>query len=635
MIHRKRIPIALCRAIIACATTFTTAVAQVADAPPPYIRVVRVEPAEPWESYRQTFAPGPPLLRGFRFPTLDHPQDLWPVKPPSPDAPEPLRRATDIVTQRLAKDGLLSTLAQVIQTLGTTNFVSDSQLPTLRSVGLPVDWLEYFHLDGPSPGADGIVREIARRLTTAESSAQPKGQLTAARFAFLPSRPGFQLSPESGETPIAHVRLQSPTADDHRGPGDGGCIDIIRQLVAAWPDSDFTLSVEQKDLPALMAKAQTWSLKRPAQLTLLAVPWPIEQWAQDNAKPGHIPDAGGKAKPALLIPRYANRGEERTVLDPNASLAVRSLGAAGLTIVASPLIFQGGNLLPVLNPADGKTLLLIGEAEIYRNTALGLARDQVLEAFRLECGVDRCLVLPAVSFHLDFELSIRAHNGSLTAFVNDEPAAARIILHLGADILARLGTIDADTLRQAHDALAAKNDRRVVELLSGPSNRLANKDGYFPADVAVAFAAGPVDHGPANLQRYLLALDILASLAATPDDLPPDALTRAYITALQRRRADRADLHRQLTDLGWRIAPVPSLADEDRSINYLNGFHEPGRYVMPAWGGLYAPLDAAAAKAIRDALGGSVQVAPIFSADSQRRLGAIHCTASVWPTAQR
>ena len=90
-------------------------------------------------------------------------------------------------------------------------------------------------------------------------------------------------------------------------------------------------------------------------------------------------------------------------------------------------------------------MLLFGEAEIHRNHALGLSREQVLAAYRAEFGADRCIVLPTISFHIDYEVSIREIDGKLVAFVNDPLAAAKIIAKKSIDMLSRLKILDEPT----------------------------------------------------------------------------------------------------------------------------------------------------------------------------------------------
>jgi hypothetical protein len=52
---------------------------------------------------------------------------------------------------------------------------------------------------------------------------------------------------------------------------------------------------------------------------------------------------------------------------------------------------------------------------------------------------------------------------------------------------------------------------------------------------------------------------------------------------------------------------------------------------MPAYGGLYAGVDAAAAAAYASVLGPDVRVIPVLSGESQRRSGAVHCSVGVYP----
>src|SRR6185436_15869832 len=101
----------------------------------------------------------------------------------------------------------------------------------------------------------------------------------------------------------------------------------------------------------------------------------------------------------------------------------------------------GGDLLAVRDPKDGTRTLFLGEANVWRNTALGLSEVQAIEAFRVEFGVDRCVVLPAVSFHLDQELTVRVLGDRLVAFVADPRQAATIVLRCGLDAIVRAGVL--------------------------------------------------------------------------------------------------------------------------------------------------------------------------------------------------
>ncbi|MCH8852738.1 MAG: agmatine deiminase family protein [Planctomycetes bacterium] len=239
-------------------------------------------------------------------------------------------------------------------------------------------------------------------------------------------------------------------------------------------------------------------------------------------------------------------------------------------------------------------------------------------------------MLPAVSFHVDFDLTIRAHGDKMIAFVNDSDRAVQIILELGIDALAvsgKLGSADA-TSAKAH--LQAGRAGEFFDLVSPVLSAQTRADGSFGLSFARLFSSEPVDSPVGNLQRFLTALDLLASRTFTPKQLPSRRHFLGYMRSMQRRRNDRQALHQQLRDLGFDVQPVPSLAEADRSINYLNGLHEKRRYLMPAYGGFYATLDRAAASVFEQALPG-VTVVPILCGESQRRVGAIHCSVAAYP----
>jgi hypothetical protein len=302
-----------------------------------------------------------------------------------------------------------------------------------------------------------------------------------------------------------------------------------------------------------------------------------------------------------------------------------------MNIIHSPLLFQGGNLLAVRDPATGQRILLVGEAEIYRNTAMGLTWDQVVDAFRIECGVDRCIVLPSVSFHIDYDLCMRAQKGTLVAYVNDTSAAAGIILKRGIQALQARNVLDGPTSEIALGHLSAGRLRELVQLIGPIVFSHSDGDGHFPLDFADMFSAGPRDSGVGNLQRFLLAIDTIVSQAYQRDELPADPYARSYYESLARREADRKALEQRLRDEGFTVVDVPGFADAARSIVYVNGIHDSSRYLMPAYGGLYQELDDAARAAFSDSLGERVQVIPLLCSETQRRVGAVHCSIAVYP----
>ena len=71
------------------------------------------------------------------------------------------------------------------------------------------------------------------------------------------------------------------------------------------------------------------------------------------------------------------------------------------------------------------------------------------------------------------------------------------------------------------------------------------------------------------------------------------------------------------------------MGDSKRALNYLNGIHDKTRFFMPAYGGTFEKVDQAAQAAVRKAFGPSVEIVPIRCAESQRREGAVRCSAAV------
>src|SRR5262249_23317632 len=131
-------------------------------------------------------------------------------------------------------------------------------------------------------------------------------------------------------------------------------------------------------------------------------------------------------------------------------------------------------------------------------------------------------------------------------------------------------------------------------------------------------------------QCFLYAMDSLLSNTLKPAEVS-DSRPAGYVRALRRTTALREQMRKQLEALGWKVVPGPSISAADRSIDYLNGVHAKGLYLMPAWGGLYRGLDDAAIDAFRRACGPDVRIVPILSSESQRRNGAVRCSVGVYP----
>jgi hypothetical protein len=316
---------------------------------------------------------------------------------------------------------------------------------------------------------------------------------------------------------------------------------------------------------------------------------------------------------------------------PGESSLINGLAEYGMDIAHSPLLFQGGNLLAVRNPQTGERLLLIGESEIHRNTALGLTPDQTLQAFRIEFGVDRCEVLPAVSFHIDYDVSIRAHDGKLIAFVNEQSSAVRLIIECGIRALRSHELLSEFDAEAAMKHLNAGRTADLLQILNKVISANQPHHGHYPLSLAQRFSVRAEDSGVGNFQRFLLAIDWLTATSMPNSNVERDPNLRVYHDAIRDQQAARLQLHERLEQLGFALVPVPGMVDPTRGIVYVNGIHDSSRYIMPVYGGLYALLDEAAGKAFSQALGPQVEITTILSSESQRRSGGIHCSCSAYP----
>src|SRR5262249_15745200 len=103
---------------------------------------------------------------------------------------------------------------------------------------------------------------------------------------------------------------------------------------------------------------------------------------------------------------------------------------------------------------------------------------------------------------------------------------------------------------------------------------------------------------------------------------------KQFLRGIQDSRLRRAGLIAQLERLGWHITYIPSTSDDELSLNYLNGIQLKDRFIMPAYGGIFAELDSAARAAFEKAIPG-LRIDLIYCGESQRRNGALHCSASI------
>lgn len=605
------------------------------DAHRPNITVRRFDAGEEADRYRRSMLASRPFLRGFTAPILTHRGERLRPDEFGADASAALRRATRFVARRLAFDGLRTTLMNAIEIIGPQRIPDDAvrAADLLRSTGLPVDLLKHFIVAPQPPDVPlAVLRFVTDRLSRGAKIETIKAQLDALPFRWSKTAAGFRVATESGEHDIGAVRLQLARGAYWKGVGTGANVDVARQLIERFPQASISVTIEENHVKPFLALARGWSQADPSRLSVFASPLPVSQWAQDNGKAGVLePPQAATRTTATLVPRFASRRDDGSLFVPNESFLMDAMADAGHTVIQSPLLFQGGNLMAVRVPASGERILLIGEAEIHRNVALGLTPDQVAEAFRVEFGVDRVAVLPAVSFHIDFEVTVRARGDRLIACVNDSRSAVRIILACGLDALQRRGVLDAGGRRSAGRLLREDKAIEFVNLVGGIVRQQVTPSGHYPLSLARAFQVGPSDSGVGNLQRFLLAIDLLAGWNIRPEQWPTERHARAYVNAIQRRESDRAELYRQLVSLGFEVVGVPSLAEGERGVNYLNGIQDRSRYLMPAYGGLFGPLDTVAAAALGRAFGPGVEIVPILSGESQRRGGAVHCATCVYP----
>ena len=590
------------------------------------VRIVETELSDDALEYRRSLPEAPPPLRGFRAPALDRADEQPPFLPDAADDLA-LQEGVRTVVRELASEGLCTTLVHTVEALGPDT-VQDAT--RVREAGLPVDLLRFFRWNGTegNDDPDVFVHTVAERLRSGTTADELIAELAGATFAFRPS--GFRAASESGENEAHTLRVQFTRSDTWLGDGDGGNLDLTRQVLDALPEADVIGSVEGRFFDDLLETLDAWPLEqRSGRMTLTKEALVVAQWAQDNGKAGYLPD-GDDWTIGTLVPRYACRGEGGTSFVPGETYIAESLATAGHAVVRSPLLFQGGNLLVANDPAANERVMLLGEAEIFRNVGLGLTEEQVLAAFRAEFDVARVVVLPAASFHIDAEVSLRSHDGQLIAFVNDDTPAIQIVLKRSIDALAAGDVLDANAAASARQAVDNRDWASAVPAIGAPLGAQALSVGVYPESFAKLFETDKVDPGPANLQTFLFALDRVTGQALSIDALP-DPHAQAYLRSFERMERDRQAIHAELERNGWRVVRVPSLAGGGRGRNYVNALHDRTRSLIPAYGGLFEELDRAAREVYETTLGSAVRVLPIRSAESQRRSGAVHCSVALYP----
>lgn len=579
-----------------------------------------------------------PALASFRSPeTIGENLAKQLLLDPLPPDAHPHREIEPrrIVRQRLAREGLLPTLARVILHLGPAKFVdaTERHVEELTRFGLPLDLLAWFSIEGVRPSPAENVSYIAKELVQGVRIEKLEKSLRRAQFHPVPSLPGFRPTSENG-LDMPHLLRAQVTRDTHyAAAGDGGCLDLVGNVIHAVPGRDVFLTVHASHAAGVGSFLRDAANDR--SLTIRPQPMPVSQWGGDNAKAGSIPSGssshGTDRTPAHLTPRFAARREEATQYLLGDDHAVAAAMIPGVVSRRSPLVFEGGNLLVCDDPGRGDRVLLIGEAEIYRNQALGLSRDQAFEAFRAEFGCQRAVVLSAASYHIDQEVTVRAlSDGKLIAFLPDVQRGVRMIIEVCLSRLRDAGRWPVDLISQALEFLHDGRPRETLTLVWEGLSSERLPDGSWPVAFAEVFSTGPADSGVGNLHRFLLALDHLAGESSDPSEFTGGHF-RSLLRSFTRREQDRRSLRARIEGLGWKVALVPALPEDSRGVNPLNAIQLRGCVLMPIYGGLFAHLDATAKNALAAAIPDSaVSVLEVPSGESQRREGAVHCSWSVF-----
>ncbi len=583
-------------------------------------------------SYCDTLAEAFPSLPGFRMPLLVPGFEPWPTKLGSDASPE-MVQAAEFVSRRLAVDGLPATLAGVLEILAPPAEEQESLSDfrkRLMSAGLPVDLLDYY--EAAIGKNEKFALGILERLTRAHRDGARGDELRAIaktfKLRFRQSAFESLITPEMTGSSIPAFRIQLTRGDDWLHEGDGGSVDIARQLVQHFPLAEINAVIEDRHLADFLATSRHWPAMK-GSFNLVTVPFAVTQWAQDNGRSMQGPQfrGGRQDTSSLLAPRFASRREEGSLFIPGDSLAISAYPKLGKSIAQSPLLFQGGNIMGLFDQNVG-IILLVGEAEIARNVALGLTRDEVIEAFRIEFGAKECRVLPAVSFHIDFDLTVRTIRGKTTAFVSDEVAGAKLALKAGVLALARHEKMEKAGSDAAVAALNADDPAGFLSIIGPVLAANVDRQGRFSESFAKVFSTGPADSHVGNLRLFLVAMDIFVHRAAKSSN----PLTQAYLASFERIAEDRRRLHQMLADWGWKVVPVPAFGEGERTVNPINGIQLADGYLMPTVGGLYAGIDDAAEAIFSREMGPETRIIRIRCAESQRRAGGLHCAVSVQPT---
>ncbi|MDX2199180.1 MAG: agmatine deiminase family protein [Phycisphaerae bacterium] len=543
-----------------------------------------------------------------------------------------LARLRILVGERLATDGLLLTTFKVLKALPASIDTNEKKVAALWEVGIPVDLLGFFRTVGETDGDratahERAVRTIAEKVSAIDADEFRRRCNSWIRFELTQGLRTRGAPQRALERPIREVRVQLPRGDYWLGAGAGGAVDVVRQLMEAGVAPRVVATVHERHIDALRASASGWRVPKGTRLEVLATTCDLDQWTRDSGLAAWGVREGAPMW-GTLAPRYPSRSEHASKFVGADLAGLRRLAASGHPVARSPLLFQGGNVFVCRDiPGGQHELLLIGEAEIYRNRALGLNDGETLQLLSLQFGSSYHLIFPAVGFHLDMELSIRStEQGGAFALINDPIAGALLVIRAALPALRGAGLLEAVEVEAVAKALDA-NDRQTILGTLLPRVQAAQvAPGQWPLRLTMPFAVSPVDSPVGNFQRFLYAMDLLLAEALDLESLAGDPFTQAYYGALRRRAAARATFQPMLEQYKFQICPVPGWAEARVGMAYVNALQTRDAVYLSTYGGLYASVDEAAIAAVQKAVGPKTRVIGILTGESQCRFGGVHCS---------
>lgn len=488
--------------------------------------------------------------------------------------------------------------------------------------------------------------EPAPLIESSESSASARGWV--ARRDDDDSAPkllAMQLS--RGDRCIREEQRSTELDSDANGSlrdlGDN--VGLVLGVLAACPDTPVHVSVAERHAGAFVEELRCAKLIRSAPLTLALLEEPPSQWARDHILAGA--DVDGTV--SGLLPAVATRSELPDEVVPNDAAAAESL-SEHMCLRRSKLRFQAGNLVVAADAGRGGGVLFVGETEIARNIGEVGSSESVVAALQHETGVERVIVLPNVSFHIDLDMLIAGGQVERGVLVADSVTADVLLVRGGLDRLRDSALLDRQTDSAMRVALLGREPggealaRPLWPWLAG----WQTGTGGLVGDFALAFlprsslAGASVRPGGeasktdlwrcmADAHRFLAACDRLIAIA---DERWLDSLAephRSFYGALRILHSTRSEQASALAREGWKVTTIPSSPDADRSVSVLNGVRAGAALLVPST--LDRSLAGTLIRAGQQALARRMRrdpTKPVASDESQFRQGSVRCSLAVF-----